>query len=49
MAKMTTADVSKEIRDLDLAVRDALLAGDIEQKMKDLHSRFVSTQLDLFL
>jgi hypothetical protein len=42
MSTITAADLVKEIRDVDLAVRDAVLQGDIDLKMKDLKLRIVS-------
>ena len=42
MSTITAAELVKEIRDVDLAVRTAVLQGDIAIKMKDLKIRIVS-------
>lgn len=45
MSLKTAADVSKEINEVDQAVRVALAEGNIVEKMRELTPRIVSVQL----
>lgn len=42
MSTTLAADVSKEILAIDLAVRAALMSGEIGNAMQELHKRIVS-------